>query len=377
MAVKSYLVVMVMVVCVLNAGAAHAEGNGIFGNIFQYLFNSANYIASYFHIDEPATVYDNSYDSSFSENTQTNEDAVTTPVEPSAFTSGSDITASQENTAETIDGATENALTETDETDFASEITTTETGIRIEHQSFFSRSLGKTKKYNILLPPNYETSQKQYPVVYLLNGLFGSEDQWIKDGNIIKTYQNLLSDNKIGEIIIVMPDGDNSAYENGCSGSVIFSCGRYEDYIIRDLIDEIDSQYRTLPSREYRAIGGLSLGARGAMRIVFLHPQLFSAVAGHSGKYSYLIGEMTDTNWEALKNSGTSIYFDHSKNDLIPGYLSSSRELDMILTQKGIVHEYREIDFSTLHSHDWPFWRQQVAVALQKECKVICLRSAA
>ncbi|MFA4820011.1 MAG: alpha/beta hydrolase-fold protein [Candidatus Aenigmatarchaeota archaeon] len=239
---------------------------------------------------------------------------------------------------------------------------------------FYSPSLGKNKFYNIYLPPSYNTNQnKRYPVVYLLNGLWGDENDWIEKGDIVNSFNNLLSQGKTSEMILVMPDGDNTAYENGCSGSWIFSCGDYENYIVKDLISEIDSKYHTIPDSGHRAIGGLSLGARGAMRLGFMHTDIFSSVAGHSGRYDYLIDEMTDADWQKVKNSGLSIYFDHSSNDLIPFYLSSSRQLDQVLTAKGIPHEYKEIDFPTIYSHDWPYWKQQIQVSLVKDCNRICV----
>ncbi|MCX6815561.1 MAG: alpha/beta hydrolase-fold protein, partial [Candidatus Aenigmarchaeota archaeon] len=241
------------------------------------------------------------------------------------------------------------------------------------HMKFYSNSLEEDKFYNIYLPPSYNTNiDKRYPVVYLLNGLWGDESAWIDKGNIVNIYKSLLNSGKIKEMIIVMPDGDNSAYENGCSGGIIFSCGNYENYIVSDLINEIDSKYRTIANKDGRAIGGLSLGARGAMRLAFIHTDLFSSVAGHSGRYDYLIDEMTAADWNRVKTSGMYIYFDASSNDLIPYYTSSSEQLDGTLTIEGIQHEFHLIDYPTLQSHAWPFWQQQVPIALVGDCNKIC-----
>ncbi|MBI4170845.1 MAG: hypothetical protein HY514_04065 [Candidatus Aenigmarchaeota archaeon] len=244
----------------------------------------------------------------------------------------------------------------------------------VEHKSFFSPSIGTEKNYTVLLPSGYyENSQRRYPVLYLLHGLWGNENTWIVRGRIVQIYQRLLAENKIKEVIIAMPDGDNSAYENDCSGSVAFSCGNYGDYIIKDFIREIDSKYRTMADRNHRAISGLSLGARGAIRLSFLHPDKFVFTGAQSGRYFYLLQEMADEQWTRLKNANITIYFDHSSNDVIPGYFSSSRELNKILTEKGITHEYQELNFPIQDSHGWPFWQQQVVIVLEKACKVICL----
>lgn len=186
---------------------------------------------------------------------------------------------------------------------------------------------------------------------------------------------SLISQGKIQEMIVVMPNGDNSAYENGCTGSLIWSCGKYEDYIVRDLITEIDGKYYTIPDGAHRAIGGISLGARGAMRIAFLYTGKFSAVVGHSGRYDYLVGEMTDQDWERVKNSGLMIYFDRGDNDYLITYSQTSDVFDEILTSKGINHEYVIVDMPTSNpaeAHDWPFWSQRSVVALEKDCQKIC-----
>ncbi len=243
----------------------------------------------------------------------------------------------------------------------------------VESRSFYSPALGQEKNYTIVLPPHYyENAEKRYPVIYLLHGLWGDERSWIMKGHIVEIYGRLLAAGKAGEVVIAMPDGDNSAYENGCSGYIAFSCGSYADYIVKDFIGEIDSRYRTLPDRQHRAIDGLSLGGRGSMTLAFRNPGLFAFASGHGGSYSDLLETMTDAAWVALKSSNITVYFDHARYDLVPGFLASSRDLDKALADKGIEHEYEEIDFPILDSHNWPFWRQQVAISLEKACRVIC-----
>ena len=345
------------------SGTAYAQQTDVFGSIYYFVNGLADSFGSIFsHEASQAGVSQDTGIPLAAENEGTSAE---TAEPPAAFNYGYSAPAE---------------LVEIEEADFTPEeegfidsnILTPPVSVHLETGSFFSKSLDEEKKYSVLLPPSYYKSARSYPVVYLLNGLWGDHTDWIVKGNVIETYKIMIGHGLIGEMIIAMPDGDNSAYENGCSGSVVFSCGDYEDYVINDFVQEIDGKYRTIPDRSRRAIGGLSLGARGAMRLAFFHPDIFSSVAGHSGRYSYLIDEMTGADWQKIKDANLDIYFDHSKNDLVPGYLSSSRKLDSILTEKGIRHEYREIDFSTLKSHDWPFWKEQIRVALVKECTIIC-----
>ena len=255
----------------------------------------------------------------------------------------------------------------------------------VKHDTFNSAALGETKGYNVILPPSYgKDPTRRYPVVYLLNGAWGDEYSWINKGDLLTTYGNLLSKGSIQEMIIAMPDGDNSGYENGCSGFIFpaVSCGNYEDYIINDFIPMIDSKYMTLADRDNRAIGGLSLGGRGAMYLAFEHPDMFSVVYGHSGLY-YPILLSADINWDTLaanikdvqQNEGFEIYFDVGTLtvDQLVGATGSADDLDKKLSQYGIEHTYSKItNTGLLETHDWPFWKKQIQVALVDDCQAIC-----
>ncbi len=247
-----------------------------------------------------------------------------------------------------------------------SELSVHKPNVILEHRDFFSSSLNERKNYTILLPPNYYNSSGRYPVYYLLHGAWGNERTWATRGNISRIYQELLAEGA-GEFIIAMPDGGNTVWENGCT-FLVFSCGNKEDYFF-EFIRHIDSSHRT---NDRRAIGGLSFGARGAMRLAFLRPDMFRFVGSHSGYYTFLIREMNEDNWQGLARSNLTIYFDNSKNDVLTEYSQSSLDLDRNLTARGIPHEYRQVDFYTVRSHAWPFWKQQARIAIQKACDVIC-----
>lgn len=238
--------------------------------------------------------------------------------------------------------------------------------LALERKSFFSSVLGEQKNYTLLLPPGYDNTSRRYPVYYLLNGAWGNERTWATRGNISRIYQDMVA-NGTGEMIIAMPDGGNTVWENGCS-FLAFGCGNNEDYFF-EFVNHIDNNYRTTGKR---AVGGLSFGARGAMRLAFIRPQNFSFVGSHSGYYSFLMQEMSEEKWAKLKSSNLSIYFDNSKNDVLTEYSQSSADLDRNLTARGIAHEHRELDFYTAQSHAWPLWKQQVKIAIEKACKVIC-----
>jgi putative tributyrin esterase len=172
---------------------------------------------------------------------------------------------------------------------------------RVETKTFQSTALGVEKEYVVYLPAGYdEQTTRRYPVFYYLHGLGGNETNWSKGGELGT------SADKLGlQAIVVMPDGDDGFYADSPSkidydacmkdGTGLFLPGmqnrahtcvkqrRYETYIIKDLVGEIDAKYRTIATREGRAIAGLSMGGFGALQLGMRHPDLFAAAASHSG----------------------------------------------------------------------------------------------
>lgn len=143
---------------------------------------------------------------------------------------------------------------------------------------FEAASVGRTMKYMVLLPEGYETSKGSYPALYLLHGLFQNYTIWSAMGvpDYVKRYS----------LIVVMPDAGNSWYVNW-SESPEGELDNWEDLIVNDIIPSVDRIFRTVPSREGRAINGLSMGGYGAMTIGLRHPMMFSSIGSHSGALGY------------------------------------------------------------------------------------------
>lgn len=127
--------------------------------------------------------------------------------------------------------------------------------------------------YRIILPSGYSASkQKRYPVIYLLHGLFGSSENWT-------TLTKLPAYAKSYEFIIINPEGGDGWYTD----SPTKQDDRYESYIVKELIPEIDAKYRTDASRNGRVIAGLSMGGYGALKFGVKYPAMFSLAGSFSG----------------------------------------------------------------------------------------------
>jgi S-formylglutathione hydrolase FrmB len=168
-----------------------------------------------------------------------------------------------------------------------------------------SKALGVRKAYLAYLPGGYDASARRYPVIYLLHGLGGDETNWVKVGGLPGTADALGL-----QAIVVMPDGDDGFYANWATPAAYDAClaerppfnrgerpetycvreGRYEDYIVQDLVAHVDATFRTVADRKGRALAGLSMGGYGALALAMRHKDAFSATASHSGLVSLLYG---------------------------------------------------------------------------------------
>jgi putative tributyrin esterase len=146
--------------------------------------------------------------------------------------------------------------------------------------SFYSPAVQRNMKYDIVLPSNYKESEKSYPVLYLLHGHMQNYTVWGR--NLGAAYYARLID----DLIVVMPDGGNSWFVNYASNED-GQLNNWEDHIIEDVIQHVDSNFRTLAQREGRSIAGLSMGGYAAVTLGLRHPDTFVSLASTSGALAY------------------------------------------------------------------------------------------
>ncbi|MGC6478786.1 MAG: alpha/beta hydrolase [Flavobacteriaceae bacterium] len=143
-----------------------------------------------------------------------------------------------------------------------------------------SKILNREINYSIYLPPSYDTSEKHYPIVYLLHGAWDDYLGWVQWGNLQSIADKIFQEKTVPEMIIVMPDGlVDSFYQNSFDGKI-----RYEDFFFQEFIPQIEEQFRVTTkvqpadSSPSRAIAGQSMGGYGALYLCLKQPQLFKAV---------------------------------------------------------------------------------------------------
>ena len=148
---------------------------------------------------------------------------------------------------------------------------------RIECGSLPSKVMHRAVRYCAMLPPSYDSeNQKKFPILYFLHGLGDNEQSLVNMGawNVI---EDLREQKKLGEFIIVTPEGDRGFYVNSFDGRT-----PYSDFFIQEFMPAIERKYRVRSERTSRGISGISMGGYGALRFAFSYPNLFSSVSAHS-----------------------------------------------------------------------------------------------
>ena len=195
-------------------------------------------------------------------------------------------------------------------------------GLKVE-----SKILGKEVRYTIYLPPDYQTSSRRYPVVYLLHGYTDNDAGWLQFGEINQTADRAIAEQQIPPMIIVMPDGGVSWYINDYQGKV-----RYEDFFFQEFIPYIDANYRTRPEKEFRGIAGLSMGGWGTLIYALRHPEMFAAAAAFSAAV-WTDEEVIATEDKVYEQIFGSLFGPGLKGkDRLTAHFRSYNQLDLVKT---------------------------------------------
>lgn len=229
-----------------------------------------------------------------------------------------------------------------------------------------SPTLGMDRRLTVYTPAGYETSGKSYPVFYLLHGMGGDEEAWIALGRTSQILDNLIAQGKAKPMIVVMTNGNAAQEAAPGESSLNYTApsmqlpktmeGSFET-AFPDVVKFIDKNYRTIKSKQGRAIAGLSMGGFHSMHISKQYPDMFNYV----GLFSAAI--MPD------KNVKSPIYED------IEGKLKvqfakkpalywigigntdflykANEEYRKMLDEKGYKYTYYE----TGEGHIWKNWR--------------------
>jgi S-formylglutathione hydrolase len=165
----------------------------------------------------------------------------------------------------------------------------------------------------VYLPPSYaESSERHYPVLYLLHGIGGTHADWIGSGQRGSGWNTLqdvmdhgIAARRIAEMIVVTVDqrtrGGGSFYTNSAA------TGDWEDFTVVDLVGYADSTYRTLPRASSRGIAGHSMGGYGAIKLGMKYPDVFQVVYGMNSALLGFAGDLTVENQAYVRAANATV----------------------------------------------------------------------
>ena len=260
-----------------------------------------------------------------------------------------------------------------------------QSGTVSDNLSMTSRILDGERRYAVYLPPDYETSQRSYPVLYLLHG--GGDDQsgWVQFGEVQHIADKAIREGVATPMIIVMPDANTGrrGYFNDVSGE-----WRYEDFFFEEFIPFVEGTYRIRSEKRYRAVAGLSMGGGGAFMYALHHPERFSSAAPLSASLGAVTfvdfrnrmrttdpdTRVSEADLQAYYNrhSGVALvesvpddqrealrwYFDCGDDDFL---FEANSLVHIAMRKREIPHEFRIRD----GGHTWTYWRESLPTVLE------------
>lgn len=248
-------------------------------------------------------------------------------------------------------------------------------------EAFYSTTVcgPNMRRMLVYLPHGYKTSDRRYPVVYLLHGARGYESSWIIKGDILNIADSLIGGGLAEEAIIVMPnvnqydsDADmGSSRRKNALESLFEVDGTVEAGFVRDVVEFTDRHFRTIPDKRHRAIAGLSIGGLQAMYISANSPDTF----GYVGLFSALTriirkGSPHSSFYKDARTKLDAQFADAPEQYLImigrrDIFLSDNRRLSRYLTDMAYPHSFTV----TPGGHDWPYWKADCVHFLQQAFK--------
>lgn len=252
-----------------------------------------------------------------------------------------------------------------------------------DNLSLKSKILNMDRKFAIYLPPGYETSQRNYPVLYLLHGSGDDQTGWVQFGEVQNITDKAITEGIATAMIIVMPDANTGrrGYFNDIKGD-----WRYEDFFFQELVPYIEKNFRTKNEKRYRAISGLSMGGGGSFMYALHHPELFAAACPLSAYIGPLTLEEAKTtftrNNPGLNDAAITAYYNrHDAVALINNMPDSTKRAvrwyidcgdddflyegnslaHIAMKKKEIPHEFRIRD----GAHNWTYWRTALPAVLE------------
>lgn len=258
-----------------------------------------------------------------------------------------------------------------------------QSGKVMDNLSLPSKILKMDRKFSVYLPPDYQNSERTYPVLYLLHGSGDDQTGWVQFGEVLHIADKAILEGKATAMIIVMPDANTGTrgYNNDARDN-----WRYEDFFFDELIPYVEKKFRIKTEKRYRAVSGLSMGGFGTFIYALHRPDMFSSACPLSAATGPLTLDMATT--QLRRNDATipdalieKYYKKYSVPELINAVPDSLKKavrwyidcgdddflyegnslVHIAMRKKEIPHEFRIRD----GGHNWTYWRTSLPKVME------------
>jgi enterochelin esterase-like enzyme len=231
---------------------------------------------------------------------------------------------------------------------------------RLEMVEYDSKSVGTRRKALVYTPPGYSPSRK-YPVLYLLHGIGGDEEEWRRGGHPEVILDNLVADGKSEPMIVVMPNGraskDDRPGSNAMATAPAF--GVFDQDLLGSLIPFVEARYSVKPDRGNRALAGLSMGGGQSLNFGLGNLDTFAWVGGFSSAPNTRPPAELVPDPAKAKSSLRLLYLSCGNKD---GLIRISQGVHAHLKEKDVPHVWHVDE----HAHDFQHWKKALYLFSQQ-----------
>ncbi len=256
-----------------------------------------------------------------------------------------------------------------------------QTGKVMDNLKMESKILKMERNYAVYLPPGYETSERSYPVLYLLHGATDDHTGWVQFGEVLHITDKAIEEGIATPMIIIMPDADTKVM-----GYFNVPDYNYEDFFFNEFIPHVEQNYRIKGTKRFRAVAGLSMGGGGSFMYALRHPDMFSSACPLSAYVGPMTKEQNNQRFkrqfpEATQAQADDYFENYNALNLLAkakvedvksvrwyidcgddDFLYEGNSLMHIeMRKKEIPHEYRVRD----GGHRWSYWRSALPEVLR------------
>lgn len=256
-----------------------------------------------------------------------------------------------------------------------------QTGKVMDNLKMESKILKMERSYAVYLPPGYETSERSYPVLYLLHGATDDHTGWVQFGEVLHITDKAIEEGIATPMIIIMPDADTKVM-----GYFNVPDYNYEDFFFNEFIPHVEQKYRIKGTKRFRAVAGLSMGGGGSFMYALRHPDMFSSACPLSAYVGPMTKEQNNQRFkrqfpEATQAQADDYFENYNALNLLAkakvedvksvrwyidcgddDFLYEGNSLMHIeMRKKEIPHEYRVRD----GGHRWSYWRSALPEVLR------------